>query len=238
MGWYKLLEGVHETFDVVTLREISCGAVNLDRYRYIVVPDCAYIQEDVISRMNEYVQRGGHLITAGRFAERNESGRLLPPSTPTAQRTTIPDHGKAYAGDPRRDTHAGNTPPFVPVASRHTPRPTRHGAKESQRSAECQAATGAIEAFQLLPDDASVSSVQYDGPHEKAVYLVNRGQQPVPAERLELNVPSGAQSVEVYADTRRVETRISDRTVALPAFRTSCIVKLTFALTESQKPGD
>ena len=58
-----------------------------------------------------------------------------------------------------------------------------------------------------------------------------------PAERFELKVPIGAQAVEVYADTQRVETRLSDRTVALPAFRTSCIVKLTFALTESQTPG-
>ena len=118
MGWYKLLEGVHETFDVVTLREISCGAANLDRYRYIVVPDFAYIQEDVISRMNEYVQRGGHLITAGRFAERSESGRLLPlprrrlsgrPSRITERLT--PATPAQYA---RRQY-----PPFVFVASRY-----------------------------------------------------------------------------------------------------------------------
>jgi hypothetical protein len=131
----------------------------------------------------------------------------------------------AYAGDPRRDTHAGNTPPLFlwRADTSETGVAWREGITTLRR---VQAATGAMEGFELLPDDASVSSVQYDGPHAKAVYLVNRGQQSVPADRLELKVPIGAQSVEVYADTAR-GTRLSDRTVALPRSH-GPIVKLMF----------
>jgi hypothetical protein len=42
---------------------------------------------------------------------------------------------------------------------------------------------------------------------------------------LTLKVPAAAETIEVYADTQLVDVRISDQTVTLPAFRTSCIVK-------------
>jgi hypothetical protein len=224
IGWYKLLEGVRETFDVVTLREISLGAAPLDRYRYIVVPDCAYVQEDVVRRLDEYVQRGGQLLTAGRFAERDETGRPLPPSPQPVHRTVVPDHGQVYAGDPLRDTHAGNTPPlFLWRADTPATDSARRAGLAALR--QIQAAIPRVAEFTLRPDDAPVSCVQYDGPGVWALYLVNSGREPVPADRLTLKVPAAAETIEVYADTQLVDVRISDQTVTLPAFRTSCIVK-------------
>jgi hypothetical protein len=228
IGWYKLLESARETFDVVTLREISLGATHLDRYRYIVVPDCAYVQDDVVRQLDEYVQRGGRVMTAGRFAERNETGRPRLPAPQPMQRTVVPDHGKDYAGDPLRDTHAGNTPPlFLWRADTPVTDAARRDGIAALRG--FQAAVPLVADFELLPDDASVGVVQYDGQcdgsRERAVYLVNWEREPVSAGRLTLKMPSAAETIEVYADTQRVDATISDRTLTLPAFRTSCIIK-------------
>jgi hypothetical protein len=228
IGWYKLLESVRETFDVVTLREISLGAAHLDRYRYIVVPDCAYMQDEVVRQLGEYVQRGGRLMTAGRFAERNETGRVRPPSPQPLDRTVVPDHGRDYAGDPLRNTHAGNTPPlFLWRADTPATDAARRDGIAALRG--FQAAIPLTAEFELVPDDASVGAVQYGGQNdnsrERAVYLVNGEREPVPAGRLTLKVPSAAETIEVYADTQRVDATISERTVALPAFRSSCIIK-------------
>ncbi|MHB0957880.1 MAG: beta-galactosidase [Pirellulaceae bacterium] len=225
IGWYKLLEGVQETFDVVTLQEIAPGAVPLDRYRYIVVPDCAYLPEDVVRRLDQYVQSGGKLMTAGRFAERNETGRLLSASLPSVPRTTVPDHGKLYTGDPLRDTHAGNTPPlFLWRADTPTTEAARRDGITALRA--FQTAIDVRPAFTLQPEEASLGSVEYDGPGERALFLVNWGAEPVPADQWTLTLEDGATTYEVYADTQRVEPNVSDRTLTLPAFRTSCIIKL------------
>lgn len=238
MGWYKLLDESRETFDVVTLREISCGAVKLERYRYILVPDCAYVQEDVVRRLDEYAQHGGRLITAGRFAEKNEIAKALPPSAQSVPRTAIADHGKIYAGNPVRDTHAGNTPPLF-IWRTETPETRAARAEGIAVLQKVQASLQQNSDIELFPEDAGVRCAQYTGSHEKAIYLVNWEHEPIPDGRLKLSLPHEsspstaqpitAQSVEIYADTKPAEVRILDRSVVLPAFRTSCIVKFKLA---------
>ena len=134
IGWYKLLEGVRETFDVVTLREISLGAADLDRYRYIVVPDCAYLQEDVVCRLDAYVQRGGHLMTAGRFAERNETGRTLPPSSQLVHGPWCPITARTMPAT-RGATRTRATHRHCSYGAPTRPRPTWHGEMESRHCA-------------------------------------------------------------------------------------------------------
>ena len=120
-------------------------------------------------------------MTAGRFAERNETGRALPLSPQPLERTVVPDHGKDYAGDPLRNTHAGNTPPlFLWRADTPATDAARRDGIAALRG--FQAAIPLVAEFELLPDDASVGAVQYDGQDddsgERAVYLVNWGRGP------------------------------------------------------------
>ncbi len=238
MGWYKLLDESGETFDVVTLREISCGSMNLSRYRYVVVPDCAYIQEDVVRQLREFAQHGGRLITAGRFAEMNEVGKALPAAARSLQNTAIADYGRTFAGNPVRDTHAGNTPPLF-LWPTETPESRAARSEGIAALRKVQASLRQSSDIVLSPEDANVRCVQYAGSHERAVYLVNWEQEPMRDGRLKLTLPLDskpgeaqpitAKSVEIYADTRPAEVRLLDGFIVLPAFRTSCIVKLKLA---------
>jgi hypothetical protein len=222
LGWYKLLESLRETFDVVTLREIALGSAKLDRYEYVLLPDCAFLPEAALSELEQYTRRGGRLLTAGRFAQYNEI--RIPLSPQSIDRTVLPDYGKTYAGDPVRDTHAGNTPPLL-LWREDTPA-THSAFREGRAALQSFIRTaGLAPNFELLPDDPEIRCVEYRGKNITAVYLVNMAREPVPAGKLKLQIPYPAKTLEVYADTRLVPAGIDEGVVVLPAFRSSLIVK-------------
>ncbi len=223
VGWYKLLESLQETCDVITLREIDQRRVDLSSYRYILVPDCACLPDAVREQLAAYGRAGGLLITGGRFADRDAIGRPL--THQSVARVALPDYGKAYAGDPIRDTHAGNTPPLFlwREETEATRRARREGHDALLKSLAAATITPLIE---LEPDDGSIRCVAWSGPDVNAVYLVNMSGAAVPADRLKLRMRCTAEQIRVYADTRLVPSDWEpDQAISLPPFRASCIVK-------------
>lgn len=223
MGWYRLLEHLHQTFDVVTLREIETGSADLRRYRWLLVPDCAYLSETARTRLHDFARRGGTLITGGRFALYDEIGRPLKPLR--LSRTALLDFGRVYAGDPVRDTHAGNTPPLL--LWRKETDATRRARREGERALKSLLAKKRlISPFRLEGEVSSLTCVEYTGTKTRAVYLVNRGKKPIAADRVRLIYRGRARSAEIYADTHRIAERRDRRgALRMPAFQTACIVK-------------
>ncbi len=225
MGWYKLLESLHQTFDVVTLRELDQDRAELSDYSYILMPDCAYLPNGALDALEKYRTMGGLLIAGGRFAQGDAIGRPL--AREVSPSVTIPDHGKAYAGDPIRDTHAGNTPPLF-LWRGETPETSRAFSEGRAALGRSLEAASDESIGRLLPDDTSIRCVEWSGGDSWAFYLVNMGDQPVPAGRLKLQLKHDALQTEIYADTRPVAGRaLPGSLLELPAFRTNCIVKLT-----------
>jgi Beta-galactosidase len=84
MGWYKLLVRLGMCPDIYTLEDLP-GA-DLSRYRAVIVPDCAYMPREVCGVLAR--REGGRpvLITSGRFAHRDMTGRPLPASLSSRKR--------------------------------------------------------------------------------------------------------------------------------------------------------
>jgi hypothetical protein len=228
-GWYKLLERLHYTVDVVTLRELDAGT-DLRRYPWIVVPDCRDVSDAAVRSLRAYQAGGGRLIAMGRFAERDDRGRLRPA---TVQIRRAPDLGRMYAGDPVRDTHAGNTPPlFLWKTDTPKSRDTLRRARSLlHRSLGEPALAGA-------PDN--VRAVRWAGPGREALYLVNQGAGP--ARDVRITMPNaGRGNVRVLADlapARPISVRRLARSVEvrLPAFGVSCVIVTTRAASPSASP--
>jgi hypothetical protein len=228
-GWYMLLERMHYTVDVVTLRELDAGA-DLMQYPWIVVPDCRDISGAALRSLRAYQAGGGRLIAMGRFAERDDRGRLRP-ATVQVRRAT--DLGRMYAGDPVRDTHAGNTPPlFLWKTDTSAAKTALRWARERMRARLGEPPLAG------MPD--SVRSVRWAGPGREALYLVNHGAGPARNVRVRFpNVRSG--SVRVFADlapARPISVRRLARggEVRLPAFEVSCVIVTTRAASPSARP--
>jgi hypothetical protein len=76
MGWYKLLVRLGICPDVYTLEELP--EAELDRYQAVIVPDGAYLSRAALEKLRSLRPRGIRLISSGRFARRDLSGRPLP----------------------------------------------------------------------------------------------------------------------------------------------------------------
>jgi hypothetical protein len=222
-GWYKLLDRLNLTVDLLTLRELDGGA-GLSRYPWVLVPDCPNLSDPALRSLRNYVAHGGRVIQAGRFAQMDDHGISRTARSAVIPHATLPDLGREFAGDPIRDTHAGNTPPLflwrtdgarslrvLSLARRLVPPVLSHG--------------GAT----VLAAPESVRSVRWAGDGREAIYLVNNGPAPARGIRLRIRVAAGlhiSALVDMAPSTPVVEARRGELlTVRLPDFRSSCIVQ-------------
>ncbi|MHB0997874.1 MAG: beta-galactosidase [Armatimonadota bacterium] len=222
MGWYKILENMQVTFDVVTLKEIEKGT-DLKKYKWVMLPDCAYIPEKALKNLTAYTKASGKLTSAGRFAQLNDIARPLPANlAASCTRTKLPDYGKSYSGELIRDTHAGNTPPlFLWRADTSVTEKAFTDAKGKL--------TGIIKSanvkskVDILPYNKSLRCVIHEDNDHQAMYIVNMGDSTVPAGKYRVQI-GATSNVEVYADTKSVKPISKDSYVVLPEFNSSCIV--------------
>jgi Beta-galactosidase/Beta-galactosidase trimerisation domain len=226
VGWYKLLENLHQTADVLTLREIESGHLELDRYHWVVVPDCAALPGAVRARLSAYAKAGGRVVTGGRFGLYDELGRPVAGPSDSFPCLALPDLGRQCAGDAIRDTHAGNTPPLFLW---HTDTPDSARALAATRSAlgRFLEEAGAPGDFELIDPAPGLSAVAYEGSARRAVYLVNRGPRDALPLRLRLRA-SDSWQLDVYADVKKSEFDVRQAgerlELTVPGFRSSCIV--------------
>ena len=102
MGWYKLLARIGVCPDVYTLEELANA--DLGGYGAVIVPDCAHILREALPAL-----RGAKLVTSGRFAMRDMSGREIPrrqrprPMTRFVQPLGTTLLGETYRQEPPTD---------------------------------------------------------------------------------------------------------------------------------------
>jgi hypothetical protein len=110
MGWYKLLRRLGIGVDVYTLNELA--ALRPERYRAVVVPDCAYLSEEAATALRRCAKSGTPLVTSGRFALRDGSGEPRPSQArpPVALAFGRPV-GSEILGDCWRHPSPTDTPP-------------------------------------------------------------------------------------------------------------------------------
>ncbi len=229
MGWYKTLEAVQETFDVVTLRELELNPAVLAQYSYVVVPDCPRLPRPAMLAFKAYGEQGGLLVTTDRFGRFDEYGRPIPDQARKAvKRVEVPDDGRAVAGSMKRDTHAGNTPPLFLWRS-DTPETQAALAKATQSLRRVREQSRVQTAVALRVEDANLRCVRWAGNDRQLLYLVSMGNQsPEGNELIARDIPQG--EVRVLADLRPALCQSKKENdvlrVQLPKFSTCCLIEV------------
>jgi len=218
MGWYRLLQGLHTTVDVLTLSEIEAGA-DLRRYPWVLMPHAPAAPRRSCARLAAYA-RYGRLICAGDTPSLDEYDRPL--VFPIHRARKVADHGAAYAGAPVRQAEAGDTPPMVIWEG---PGPDGADALESARAELLPLLLtgdrpGGL-AFRNVPPEVTVT--RWEGANARAAWLVNSGSSP--ASGVMIALPDARASVRLWLDGKRAEPcRRSGAGVEAPPFRASCVV--------------
>ena len=143
-------------------------------------------------------------------------------------RIILPDFGKTYTGPLLRDTHAGKTPPLF--LWRSDTQTTESAAGEEERALSAfMRANGLQSNYEPRGKTRKITLVEYESRSGRALYLVNVGKEP--AREVTVRVKKASRSaIRVYADTVLTSCLARERgdwtEIALPEFRSSCIVKV------------
>ncbi len=227
IGWYRLLEYGSHTVDVVTLDEVADGALDSERYDWVLAPDCAAIGRQALEELRRYSEAGGTLISGGRFADLDDAGRPTPPTARSISgMVPLPDYGRRAVPRTWRRGDAGDTPPMTMWDP-----PSSGVVEQALRQLEGALADAGLEPpLSVIGAPPEVRGVRLEGPSGPAAYLVNHGHQPAQGGRLVLR-EGPARSYEAYADLTPVSVSWRRRGGAiefdLPAFRTSFILRPT-----------
>ncbi len=226
MGWYKILERVPTTVDVITLREIEQGCSQLNKYRWILVPDCPYLSTDAFARLSEYAAGGGFLIRGGRFADFDENGEPL--KATVAPGNLLPDYGLQYAGSdlPRR-VFAGDTPPQM-IWRPETGQTKAILASALQSLKESEGPIALSKTFSIEPQGKDLRCTVFHGPGYHLVYLLNMEFAMVRDINLTLKAPY-QRITRIHVDMQENDSlaqHIPDQSYTLPEFKTTCIVRI------------
>lgn len=232
MGWYKILEQMQLTFDIVTLKEIDKGTADLKNYKWIMLPDCAYLSEKSLDKLSAYTKSGGKLTTSGRFGLFSEIATPLPKSKIAAFKKTLPDYGAQYTGNIIRETRAGNTPPLF-LWGAETPLRDKVFADANNALNRIIAGSKTRSETYLSPANRSIRSVIHETSTKKAYYLVNMGDTSMRKHSLRFK-DAISHRITIYADNKNVSATSSPAgtkpatgsltSIKLPEFKTSCIV--------------
>jgi hypothetical protein len=115
VGWYKVLVRLGVCPDVFTLDELP-GA-DLRRYRAVIAPDCAYLPRAALSALCGLTRSDTALLTSGRFALLDMTGRPIAESERPAPAYSFRRAvGRLVLGETRREPSASNTPPRLVCA--------------------------------------------------------------------------------------------------------------------------
>lgn len=233
IGWYKILERTQLAFDVVTLKEIERGTANANKYKLIVIPDCAYLPIGALEKFLKYSKSGGTIISGGSFGLYDESANpILPTTMEACKRIRLHDYGKEYTGTLIRDSHADtNTPPLF-LWGDDTPKRKRTLTNAYNVLNSEISKLNLRSHTEIHPRNDSIRSVVHEKSGKKAYYLVNMGDMPIEDQDLYISdytkatVSINADGVKQSADVEEVDVGSGNRRleVRLPKFETSCIV--------------
>jgi hypothetical protein len=110
MGWYKLLVRAGICPDIYTIHALE--SADLSSYKAVIIPDCAYITLKALETLRKAAFSGVKLISSGRFALYDMTGREIEPtSLPKLSYRIDEPIGKESLGEVFRLKDKGNTPP-------------------------------------------------------------------------------------------------------------------------------
>ncbi len=223
IGWYKILEQMNLTVDVVTLLEIENG-IDINRYKWILIPDCPFVSNSVLASLSGFISRGGKVISNGNFAKYDEirNQHIFTPEPSYS----ISDYGKMYAGILNRDNYAADTPPMM-IWGEDTSERKKHLRHAVKTINGIFAAIGIEPQYTVRSNDFDVRSVYMTGNDKHCLYLVNMSKTSAEGVYLDLN-ESDLSDIKAYADSTSSEASVQkamNRTsIQLPKFKHSCIV--------------
>ncbi len=207
VGFYRLLESLHYTVDLVTPRELTLRSVDISRYDGVVVPDAPDLPPLAI----EALAGARKLVTTLGF----------PASS--LQPVVVQDFGTTLASPLRRDSIAGDGPPMLDFRREDLQR--RAELSESLRVALRQA--GIAARVSGLPREVSCTLLA--APEGWGLYLINNAAEPLPPLKCHVRGTSSGR-VQAWADIEPVACEIAvDKDgvqVSLPSFVASCIVRV------------
>lgn len=165
MGWYKLLVRAGCCPDVYTLEDL--GGADLSHYRAVVVPDCAYISSAALQTLRTADAWGVPVISSGRFALRDMTGRKIPVNQrPPILHTFRRPIGTLILGETYRRKTPTNTPPRL-VCHDGSPRVTGPAARDAVRVLRNAGVT-----LLLQPGTAPVTAVPFDVAGERYAFVL------------------------------------------------------------------
>ena len=190
VGWYKMLIQNQYYFDVALFDDLS-EETDLKKYKTIVIPDCAYINEKIIEKLNSYLKNGGNIVSSARFALYNEYGKPLSFSFDNSKgkyikvdsvtfydsdklRKITGGIGKAYLEKVRRFNLRWNTPPLFHVMNKNYMNENRIKLRKSVR--QVLEKSGYKPSISFAKDYPYVEAVLFEGKKEKLIYFVYNGE--------------------------------------------------------------
>ena len=192
VGWYKMLVQNQNYFDVALfedLMEKDIDAKYLSKYEVIVIPDCAYINENIVKKLNEYLKAGGNIVSSDRFAlydefgnknnvkieQNNIKGKFV--NVPKLsfydndkQRNITGGIGKAYLEKVRRYNLRWTTPPLFHVMDWNYKNENRTKLRKAAESALKKA--DYKKRISFVEDNPYVETVLFEGKNEDLIYFV------------------------------------------------------------------
>jgi hypothetical protein len=223
MGWYKIIERLPATVDVVTLRGLENDWAGLKPYRWVLVPDCPYLSDAALARLRAYEEAGGTIIRGGRLGGFHASGK--PRLYAAVPGIPFEDLGFQYAGDALpRQAFAGDTPPQM-IWRPETDNTHATLAKALTDLRRILTDRGLPPGTTVSAGTQDIRCTEFRRGTERIIYLVNMD--PAPATGLVLTpLDTNLHAKSVHADLQDLPAAQHGPAIELPAFRTSCIVCL------------
>jgi hypothetical protein len=227
MGWYKLLERLPVTVDVVTLAELEQDWVSLDRYEWLLVPDAAFVSDRALDAMLEFAATDGLLLRGGRFAGYDENG--VPRAAFGPPGVDLGDCGTEYAGREPMPRRSFVNPPPVTVWRPETEVTEQARARAARLLADVFRRAGFAEDLAVDNLGLDVRATILERGRARLVYLVNQEESAATGVRLTLN-RQGLVPVRVYLDLKATSIGnlldSSGDALVLPPFQDSALVEL------------
>ena len=254
VGWYKILVQSQHYFDVALfedLMEKNIDADFLSKYEVIVIPDCAYINPEIVEKLNAYIIAGGNIVSSARFANYDEFGNKNPVKIEQnnvkgkfvhvneisyydkdKKREISAGIGKAYLEKIRRYNLRWTTPALFHVMDQDYKNANRTKLRETANTVLKKA--GYKPQITFTEDDPYVEAVYFDGKNEDLIYLVFSGEkEKSESVSISLSSKKNMKAMKAVYDMTREEKITfrkngNDYLFEIAPFKYACILKLKY----------
>ncbi len=233
-GLYHLLLDAGFTVDIWTPYEIENSEGNpLEQYDALFLSDCPVLPRAVHAKLEQFVERGGALISSGRLPEKDLRGNAF--DAPLSDRERVAalgdTIGRRYWGRVRREQVYGNTPPVLVEA----PDPNRTSAlRQTLRKKVTDAVInlGVHRPVVLPENNGDVHVVPFLSEEDGAIllFLVHKGSGRCHHVDMRFALEQPVVKADAWRDfdSHASCMVLDDNMIRVPDFSHTCLVYLTF----------